>query len=141
MNRAETVQKIVEDISRMHRALKPVGIGKYQVSRAQIGMLFMVFYHKNTSMKDLASQMQISKSAVTQIMEPLIERGFISRSPLPSDRRVAILSLSSAGQKLLDKINTQRTESLRTAIGTLTDTELRTFYKLNSKINQSLVKE
>jgi DNA-binding MarR family transcriptional regulator len=131
---------VVEDISRLHRALKPTTLGKYQVSRAEIGMLFMLYYHPTASMKDLASQLYVSKSAVTQILEPLISRGLVNRTALPPDRRVAHLKLSEKGKKLIEKFNHQRTETLRAAIDTLTDSELNHFYNLNLKINQAIVR-
>ncbi|MDB5160745.1 MAG: hypothetical protein JWO96_125 [Candidatus Saccharibacteria bacterium] len=141
MKREELAQQVVEDITKLQRSMHPSTWRGLDISRAQVGMLYMLYYHKCPNMKKLAAQMDISKSAITQIMEPLIEKGFVSRTPDPKDRRVAILALTKKGHQTIKKFNHQRTEGLRAAMTQLNDKELKQLYELHQKIADNLAKQ
>ena len=57
-----------------------------------------------TSVSEIAEARQISRSAVSQAVDVLVERGLISRLQNEQDRRNIPLELTEAGNKLLDTI-------------------------------------
>jgi DNA-binding MarR family transcriptional regulator len=141
MKREELTQQVVEDITKLQRSMhRPIWRGE-DISKAQVYMLYMLYYHKHPNMKKLAEQMDISKSAITQIMEPLIEKGLVSRTSDPKDRRVAILDLTKKGHQTIKKLNHERTEGLRAAMKQLNDKELKQLYELHQKITAGLTKQ
>ena len=48
-------------------------------------------------MTDLAERVLLSPSGITRLVDRLVERGFVTRSPDPDDGRVALASLTDAG--------------------------------------------
>ena len=59
-----------------------------QIERAPDGMV----------LGDVSRRMMVSAGNVTPICEKLIEDGFVTRTPLPSDRRVQIVKMTRAGR-------------------------------------------
>lgn len=56
------------------------------------------------SVSDLAEVKQISRPAISQAVEMLVEKGYISRQPNTQDRRFIELALTDDGSALLDTI-------------------------------------
>ncbi len=56
------------------------------------------------SVSELAGVRQISRPAVSQTVEALVEKGFISRHPDANDRRYVHLQLTPDGENLLNEI-------------------------------------
>ena len=56
------------------------------------------------SVSDLAEVKQISRPAISQAVEMLVEKGYISRQSNPQDRRYIELTLTADGSALLDTI-------------------------------------
>jgi DNA-binding MarR family transcriptional regulator len=65
MSREELVQEIVENLSRCQRPMREVALKNSGLSRAQIGMLFMIAHHKRLQVKQIADHLGITKSAVS----------------------------------------------------------------------------
>jgi DNA-binding MarR family transcriptional regulator len=61
-----------------------------QLDRASSGM----------TLGELSQRMMVSNGNITGLVDRLCEQGLIMRRPLPSDRRVQIVSLTAEGQKL-----------------------------------------
>jgi DNA-binding MarR family transcriptional regulator len=53
---------------------------------------------------ELADAKQISRAAVSQAMNALVEKGLVSRRRNPQDRRHVELTLTDAGERLLDAV-------------------------------------
>lgn len=138
MNRAEQIQEVIESIGRCQRTISPVAWQKSGLSRAQVGMLYMLHYHQGSSMKFLAKHLDISKSAVTQLVEPLIEKDLVSRQTDPKDRRTAILALSIKGRKTITKFNQIKSQGIRSALATLSDKELINLSRLHQKMAHNI---
>ncbi len=56
------------------------------------------------SVSELAEVRQISRPAVSQTVDALVEKGFITRHPDPTDRRYVHLKLTQSGEDLLSEI-------------------------------------
>lgn len=56
------------------------------------------------SVSDLANVKQISRPAISQAVELLVEKGFITRTQSTQDRRFVELELTQGGNALLDTI-------------------------------------
>ncbi|HET9850456.1 MAG TPA: MarR family transcriptional regulator [Candidatus Saccharimonadales bacterium] len=134
MNRAEKIQEIIENVARLQRALSPIVWQKTQLSRAQLGMLYTLFYRPGINMKQLADHLGISKSAVTQLIEQLIDKGLVSRAPDTADRRVAVIALTTRGRQLVIKLNRYKMGGLRSAMSALSDHELKVLHELHQKL-------
>ena len=54
--------------------------------------------------QDLPTGLGVSKQAVSQVIEALVNRGYLTRSPDPSDRRRISLELTGRGQQVVDAV-------------------------------------
>jgi len=76
-------------------------------------------------MVDIAGQMCVSKSGVTQIIDRLVAAGLAAREPSATDRRLVYAAITTAGRNVLDKANAVCAAIAREHIGSrLPDADL-----------------
>ena len=78
------------------------------------------------SVSELAEVKQISRSAISQAVDLLVERGLICRLQNAQDRRNIPLELTEAGNSLLDTISEKNRAWMGTRMADLTPEELET---------------
>ena len=79
-----------------------------------------------TSVKDIADALQISRPAISQATEALVEKGLITRQEAAADRRYVYLALTPAGDELLNGIFQQNRAWMREKMASLSASELET---------------
>lgn len=67
------------------------------LSFSQVNTLFRLYHHGPSPISDLADHLGITLAAVSQLLNPLIDAGYILRSINPADRRVKLISLTDQG--------------------------------------------
>ena len=137
MEREALIQDVIESLAKCQRPAMQAGWKQLGLSHAQASMLYMLLYHKRTTVKQLSEYLGITKSAVTQLMDPLIEKGLVDRQLDPKDRRIAHLSLAPEGRQVLKKLSKAKFAGLRSALGSLDDKDLTQMHELFQKINQT----
>jgi DNA-binding MarR family transcriptional regulator len=78
------------------------------------------------SVSELAEVKQISRSAVSQAVDVLVDRGLICRRQNAQDRRNIPLELTGAGDKLLDTIWEKNRAWMKSQMTSLTAQDLNT---------------
>ena len=134
MSREELVQEIIENIARCQRFGKTPLWKESGLSHSQVGMLFMLSHYKQLQVKQIADYLGITKSAASQLLEPLSQRGLVARQIDPKDRRIAHFKLSPAGVKLLKRINKFKFAGFRSRLENLSDDELKQLAGLSRKM-------
>jgi DNA-binding MarR family transcriptional regulator len=114
-------------------AVNPADWRKIGLSHSQIGMLFMIHHHREANVKKISEHLGVTKSAITQLLDPLVTNGFIERQNDVSDRRIVRFSLTGKGKKVLKEINKLKFSGLRSALDNLSDKELEQLAKLHQK--------
>ena len=99
MDRELKVQAIIESIFKCQRPVSTSVWRKLGLSHAQVGMLYMLYYHKSSNVKQIADYLGISKSAVTQLVDPLVDKQLVNRQADNKDRRINWLSLTAKGDQ------------------------------------------
>lgn len=134
-------KKLIEDIlSNFHACghrlrLKPeLNSNKPQITHSQWYVLGIIEHATTTSVKEIAQTLGISPSAITQLVDGLVESGLVERTENPKDRRATQLTLSAKGQKQIQAIKKEKMESFASLFEALSDNELVTFHKLQQKI-------
>jgi MarR family 2-MHQ and catechol resistance regulon transcriptional repressor len=141
MKRDELIQDIIETLARCQRAsVNPSAWNKIGLSHSQVGMLFMILHRKDSNVKQIAEHLGVTKSAITQLLEPLVTKGFIERQNDPDDRRIVRFSLSDKGKKTLKEIHKQKFSGIRSGLDSLTIDELKTLAELHKKAAQNINK-
>ncbi|PWH17543.1 MAG: hypothetical protein DDG59_07975 [Anaerolineae bacterium] len=105
----ETVPPLWREI---HAQIHQIASEEFEVTVEQFHILRHIRQGR-ASVSELAKQKRISRPAVSQIVDTLVQRGLVRRKVNPQDRRQVFLELTESGDALLDAI------SLRTRRWTL----------------------
>jgi DNA-binding MarR family transcriptional regulator len=89
------------------------------VSMAQIHIMYTVQRHGEMTMSQLADVLNVSDSNATGLVDRMAERGFVQRDRVPTDRRVVVIRVTEAGEKLIEQIDALSDEILRSVLGRL----------------------
>jgi DNA-binding MarR family transcriptional regulator len=93
------------------------------------------------SMRELSDLLQISPRTVTDLVDGLEGRGLVARGPHPTDRRVTLLALTSAGRRCLAPARAAAEASGAAAIADLSSAEQATLRDLLRRVAASPVSE
>jgi DNA-binding MarR family transcriptional regulator len=141
MKRDELIQEVIETLNRCQKAgANPAAWRKIGLSHSQVGMLFMIHHHSDANVKQIAENLGVTKSAITQLLDPLVTNGFLLRQNDSSDRRIVRFSLTDKGKKALKEINKLKFSGLRAALENLSDEDLQQLTKLHHKAAQNNIK-
>jgi DNA-binding MarR family transcriptional regulator len=140
MNRASLVQDIIENLTKCQKAASPSDWRKIGLSHSQVGMLFMILHHKNANVKQISEYLGVTKSAITQLLDPMVSKGFIERQTDSHDRRIARFTLTDLGKKTLKQVHQLKSAGIRSALDTLSDEDLGQLARLHQKAAQNLSK-
>jgi DNA-binding MarR family transcriptional regulator len=97
---ARELFQIMDHISRLEWELAP----RWDIKPSEaklLGRLYFILDNGRESIKasELSRQMEITPAAVTHLINPLEDAGYIARLPDPTDRRVVLISLTDKGQE------------------------------------------
>lgn len=93
--------------------------GAAGVTAAQAAVMFVIQREGGTTQRRVAEQLKLNESAVTAMVGRLMEAGFVTREPSPTDGRAWTVSLTPQGLAALetfrvnlDLMNTEITAAL-----------------------------
>lgn len=87
----------------------------------------------------IAEEIGVSSSAVTQLVDRLVEHGMVERSHAEDDRRVVLVGFVPKMRELARGITADHKRRLEEALAPLTDAEARAFLKGLKLLTGSLV--
>lgn len=87
-----------------------------QLSLTERSTLALLDQHKELLPSELAAMEKITTQSMSQILNNLLELGYISRKISKTDKRKSIISLSNGGQDILYKARNERDEWLNKAL-------------------------
>ncbi len=93
-------------VLRLSRRLRQQAVG--QVTASQLSALSALAKRGEITLGELAGIEQIAPPSMTRIAARLEEAGLVERRVDPSDRRVARVAITAAGQQLLEETRTRR---------------------------------
>lgn len=107
------------------------------IAHSQWFVLKIIEHYKNRSIKDIAETLGISSSAATQLVDGLVQSGYVTRQEDLKDRRSVRLELSLTGKKHITAVNEKRISEMAGLFDALTDSELEEYLRLQRKITSS----
>jgi DNA-binding MarR family transcriptional regulator len=138
-NRQKLIQEFQELLSffyRFKRSDHHPALHHCTFTRSQLEALCMLHHKGTMGVKELADQQGVSSSATTQLVDHLVEHGFLDRSPDVKDRRSVRLRLSRKGKTIIDSWRKEQEERMLALLSPLSDKELAKFLQLASKITK-----
>ncbi len=76
------------------------------------------------SLSELAKLRRVSLQSAGELVQSLVARGWITRTPNPNDRRQSLLHLTDAGKSQYEQAQHSMMSSLTPLMANLTDTEM-----------------
>lgn len=89
------------------------------------------------SVSDLAQERQISRSAVSQVVETLVGKGYLTRQENPQDRRFIDLALTPAGSQIIESVFEQNRAWMASKLAVLSLEELNALIQGLSALNKA----
>lgn len=83
----------------MDATLRPYGLGA-----TQWYVLWQLATNGPTSQRDFLRLLKVEKPTLSEVVSALVRKGLIAQSPVASDQRQRLLTLTSAGQKLWQEL-------------------------------------
>jgi DNA-binding MarR family transcriptional regulator len=117
---------LTEIVTRLRRALRTsirVDYPWESLPMAQVELLLTVREHQPARIGQLASLLRLAPNTVSGLVQALVTSGYATRTPDPSDRRVAVVTLTEAGQARLAEWEQAHRERLRNALQRLSPTD------------------
>lgn len=89
----------------MHRSMR--GWGQFAkstgLSMPQFSILMQLHHKGSCGVSDISERFDITNAAASQLVDKLVQGGFVKRDEDPNDRRAKLLNLSDKGMKLIQQ--------------------------------------
>lgn len=82
------------------------------------------------SLKALSKRLQMTVPATSLLVESMVSKGYMTRSPNPKDRRAVCITLTDKGKKVFDSVYAQFHEEIDRRASKLSREELRIFARV-----------
>ena len=86
------------------------------LSLTERSTLALLDQHKTLLPSELAAMEKITTQSMSQILNKLLDYGYIARKISATDKRKSIISITKAGQNILYKVRNERDEWLNKAL-------------------------
>jgi DNA-binding MarR family transcriptional regulator len=94
------------------------------VTMAQAKVLYVVMAAGELRLSELAGRLGIGSSSASELVERLVELGFLHRHDDPSDRRQVVITATPDATELLERFRELNERQLRALLATLDQDEL-----------------
>jgi len=109
-------------VTRLNRRLRQQALD--DVTPTQLSALSTIEHHGPITLGDLAAHERVQPPTMTRIVAALEELALVHRDVDAADRRIARVSITAEGQRLLDRTRTRKNAFLAVQLGRLTADEL-----------------
>lgn len=102
--------------TRLIKKLRGKSTSAGQLSLTERSTIALLDQHKELLPSELAAMEKITTQSMSQILNHLLELGYITRRVSKTDKRKTIISLSKSGHTILYKVRNERDEWLDKAL-------------------------
>lgn len=128
---------LAQSYDRLDRSLN-CALGAVDLSLAGFNVLTILDHRRAVPLKELSTLLLRSPANITGLVDSLVRRGLVKRSPHPEDRRVKLAVLLPAGKALLDDLFPRYHCMTRRLVADLSQAELRQLTELLGKLRRSI---
>ena len=89
----------------MHRSMRGWGLFAKStgLSMPQFSVMMQLHHRGNCAIGDISERFDITNAAASQLVDKLVQSGFIKREEDPQDRRAKMLNLTNKGMDLIQR--------------------------------------
>lgn len=142
-NRTNYLKKLMPALSTLYRGMATSRDGflaQFNLSRPQMELLTSLEQKPRTT-SALAKEFAVSASAVSQMVDQLIEKKLVERVEDPNDRRVTNIQLSNGGEELFSAIYEKFLKHLEQKFSSVSIKEIEVLLSTIDKITSDVAKE
>jgi DNA-binding MarR family transcriptional regulator len=139
--REKTIQGIMDSYHTVKRSFNTNHLGirnKGEITPAQWPIISSLKDRPTIALKELTAMLQISSSAITQLVDALVKKGLIVRKESVDDRRVILIELTKKAKESLAIMREKAVAHLSKAFTVLTDEELAIYDTLSAKVADNI---
>jgi len=140
----KTVESVLETLppvwDRIRTNLRVAATGKFGITLEQFHVLRYI-RHGYQSVGELADKKQISRSAISQAVEVLVEKGLVTRRQESDDRRCVRLQLTVHASKVLDANFQENRTWMKGKMASLAPEELNSIRKAMEILQKTFTPE
>lgn len=103
-------------ITRLIKKLRIKSTTSEKLSLTERSTIALLDQHKELLPNELATMEKITTQSMSQILNHLLQLGYITRRISKTDKRKSIITLSKTGQNILYKVRNERDEWLNKAL-------------------------
>jgi DNA-binding MarR family transcriptional regulator len=103
-------------LARLIRKMRKESVTGQHLSLTERSTLSALYQQKQMLPSELASSEKITNQSMSQILNHLMELGYITRTASDTDKRKVLISLTKLGEKTLLQVRAERNEWLAKAI-------------------------
>jgi len=109
----------------MHRSMRGWGLFAKStgLSMPQFSVMMQLHHRGNCAVGDISERFDITNAAASQLVDKLVQGGFIKREEDPQDRRAKMLNLTDKGRDLIQRGIEERYRWVDELAGKLTTEE------------------
>jgi len=122
---------------RVRAHIREVAVEQFDITVEQFHILRLIRQGQG-SVSEIAQAKHISRAAISQAMEALVTKGFVTRSQSPIDRRHVLLALTAEGSALLNSIFEDTSQWLMQALAPLSETEVQALIQAMESLQRVL---
>ena len=139
MSRENAINNILHYIGGLrHKIFFPMkeAISHLDISLTEMYIMRSIIKHQGISVKELAEKMKVTSSAMTQVIDKLMNKGYVLRTKSEEDARYLILSISDKGMEMIKIIKREHFPLYKKIFDSLTDEELISLETILDKISK-----
>jgi DNA-binding MarR family transcriptional regulator len=142
-SRKEQLEELLESFQMLKRNMSSFAIPKEsaKITFAQWMALRLLAQRDGQTIKEVATALGISSSAATQLVDPLVRGGYISRKQSIADRRSVQLTLSKKAVAKMAEMKKRTLARLVDVFSVLNNEEFKHYIEINKKISQAMLQK
>jgi DNA-binding MarR family transcriptional regulator len=137
----ELIDRYVNVSFQVHKKAEALIKGEIgnELTNDQHYILRYIHQLKECTSTELAEAFEVNKSAITAIINRMVDRGLIQRTRDDNDRRVVYLSLTDEGTELYENAQVKIRLLVESIITQFEETEIMDFLRTYEKLAQILI--
>jgi DNA-binding MarR family transcriptional regulator len=135
IDRKKYIEELIDGVQLLKRKSSRLSYLKdASITGSQWMVIGQIFRNEGCTTNDVADALNMTGSAVTQLVGGLVAKGYVTREPSSTDRRSQKLILSQQSKKHIAVFKKERIHMILKMFEVLSDLEFTKYVALNKKI-------
>lgn len=144
MSKQQYIDELFQSMNQLRKLFKSQTQESHEdkvATMMQYSTLAFLKQHKNVPMREVASEFSLSKSSATQLVERLVNAGFVNRINDQDDRRIVRLTITSEGEQHLRDMKKRFRNKMEKILSKIPEQDLKELVRIHTELIETLQKE